>query len=1671
MSVTKRLWLLLALLLPGTLFLSTPPSAAAQTPPTYWRYDATGEIGRVTIADLDGDGFDELLVVVDGRKLEIVRGDGSRFRADPYQFDEPIVAVEALSGAPAALLDDPSVVSAALIVVTPTRLLRLQMDGAVQWEQRLTSEFPPVALALATGSTAVAAELAVQYRDGSVQLFDAAGASLWVYRSTRRPADPPPPLLQTADLDQDGRVEVYNVYATGGGASLIAQLDLATGAPRWEQVYPDIVTALAVAPLGDGKAPVLAVGGQSGRLALFDVNGGQVWEPRTLNSPITALLGATWGGEPVIVAGAESGKLVAFTAAGQRLWDKAICPLGEGYRSVDRRCPGSSPLGRIAALSAPRQRSPRPVQPAALALLLDLGRSAELLLLDANLDVSAHYPAAPLANLPQLVDTNRDGLDELLRVTFGTLELLNPGTIARSLTPAWDFRLIALPVAVLVSDLNHDGAQELLIGAGANVYRVDANGAAVWVAPLDGELSHLGLLTLSGPGPVPLPPIGEGVGPTLPETESVLVVGYNSTSPARDATLGRGQINLMRPDSSLLWETPLSLAGRLTSLYVDDTADPPLVIVGTDQRVLTAFRLKAGGAGAARSWSAELLWSKDGVSPITAVTRVRRAGAAYLLAASELDIRLLDNAGNTVYYFNQNVLDETARSRSACRSTLDLFYLATVGAGESQECLGRNMGAWQVDLGSPLRPIRRRTGQYIYYPETERTWVRILQRPLPTDLLEPELAPLVQETELTRFTGVVGFLSGDLTGDGRDDFILAQSSGRVLLDLNETVGSGEPRIFDSSVRYLAAVRPATAAPPDLVVMTGNSIVSLLRFQPNYPPLLTAPTITRAENQYTIQIKVLDIEQGRIGVDLQVFDPPAQAWKAVGETKFTDASVTELVWTFSPRQAAGDLRYRFTYADGSDHRAILEPPPGPPPIVRVAWQIYLLGALTMLVAGLGGSLLVVRQRRQALSQARRFYRELQADPSQTIVRLHAQYDATGGAAEWLLALANVARQHEDALVAALADGLYLLGNQPAAGVPILLGALGRATPTADPAAWPGAATALQALRVTQQLLQAPSTTQLSLMQAELERLAEAEELRSLARLLPVFNALRDSERVESADDRLTYLSDAAALLRRLSGDLAVQSHTLVHVLMRATAERCIGLVGSEIETLRGRAKLDVRLKTLRIAPAAQNHLVLEIQNSGRAAAEQVAVVLEPGAVQPVGESRRLIPRLAPGRAREVDFEIALPPGDRFRVLFQVTFSDRQRAGKTFEYANVVHVLTPPRDFTPIANPYAPGTPLRRDSALFFGRAALFQFIADEAPRLARQHVLILVGQRRTGKTSALLRLSQHLPPQLAPVYIDCQSLGVMPGLAAFFQDIAWLIADTLAEQGYSVAQPEPGSATDNPGTWFQHSFIPAVQAQLPAGTQLVLVFDEFEALENLVEDGILPRTLFPYLRHLMQHSVGLSFIFVGTRRLEELTADYWSVLFNIALYKEIGYLDLQAARDLITQPVAPQILYDDLALDKIWRLTAGHPYFLQLVCYSLVKRANTTRTGYVTISDVNATVSEMLSLGEVHFAFIWQRSTPAERSILIAVAHLVDKETPFRPDEVVQVLAPFGIALSPAEVTDALGSLVRRQIMREINDGPTTLYELQLGLVGMWIEQSKGLGRLYGRTEGQPAVAY
>jgi hypothetical protein len=155
-------------------------------------------------------------------------------------------------------------------------------------------------------------------------------------------------------------------------------------------------------------------------------------------------------------------------------------------------------------------------------------------------------------------------------------------------------------------------------------------------------------------------------------------------------------------------------------------------------------------------------------------------------------------------------------------------------------------------------------------------------------------------------------------------------------------------------------------------------------------------------------------------------------------------------------------------------------------------------------------------------------------------------------------------------------------------------------------------------------------------------------------------------------------------------------------------------------------------------------------------------------------------------------------------------------------------------------------------------------------------------------------------------------------------------------------------------------------------------------------------------------------------------------------------------------------YDDLALEKIWRVTAGHPYFSQLLCHSLVNLHNRARRGYITVADVNAALDDILKAGEAHFVYLWTESTAVERLALAALSRMIPLTGQATPAQLAEYLAARG---APAQ-RQALGAALDRLALREIlaiggdaDSAAGAVYRWQLGLLALWVQSQRPLSRV------------
>ncbi|MGH2538156.1 MAG: PQQ-binding-like beta-propeller repeat protein [Candidatus Promineifilaceae bacterium] len=1584
------------------LLLAPDSRAHAQgSAPYYWRYDAPGRLNLLRLGDLDRDDIGELVIAAGEVNLTLLGADGRPLWSQPIQFSSSIVALELLD------VDGSGDSQLEIAVASQDELALVSLSGAVRWRQPLDQ--PPAALAAYRPEPEGAAQPVVAVANGTVARYDAGGERIWQFS----PAEPPPEQaslrLAASDLDRDGRDELIYSHPTANGFSRL-QVFGNQGQLLWAQQDPGRVSGLKVVEF-DAEGPrEIAVATSLNRVYLYTHDGLRRWPYRSPNRPVTALAFAQLERGPALIVGTSVGSLIAYDPLGRRYWSSAYTA------APDRPILSVSPAGAAGGAE----------EPMALALVLgpaaEAGETADVLLLDDNgIRLEPAFPLADLAGLTQLADLNRDGNSELVLANFASLELLDPGIGVRQFSQNWEYRLAAGPQAVLIADIDLDGEPEGLFGADdGKLHALEGDGSKAWEADLGGVVSQLALAAA-----------GED---NLPE-----IVAVHNDIATGDAGVENieGWIEVLRPDARPVWDA--SLPTSISSILVGDInrSQPPELIVGTADGQLLAYSLDG-----------DLFWQAAVNGSVTHLYLVDESrGTEVVVGTGSNTVDRFNNKGTGFFRlaeFLDNLLslDVVARTEAVAP-----MLVAAVEDGAIRAFDSRGAELWEARLDAEPTSMLVNNATILVGTD-EQELIR----------LDLDGNILWQRAGLGRITSLHW---GDLDGDVRPDIAVGNRDGEVHLLTAEGDSVWHVLNLGSPVFYATAFPGSSQQAPELLTVTESGFVQLFRSQANRPPLLVNPTTEVSQGRYNITVNVIDVERDEVTVSLELFDPAAEGWSSAGDKVGANGNDL-LFWAVNPPAGSGPVAYRFRYDDGA-HQGQVMPAAGPVAIAggQLFEALPVLG--TLLVLGLVlVSWAVLRQNRVPNAPVRNLLRRLKLRPELALVYLEESYADHSGSPDFLLSLANQARKEERSALANMADGLFLLQARPDSAVPILVGAVQQGSQR-NPA-WLAAGAWLANFETAQALLTAPSLTELSLLRPGVEQLLQDETAAESSRvafapLLPVMQSLRDSERVDLADDRLVYLNEAASLLRQ-TVEAAAEPRSLAETLLKAISQRWQGLVKAEIEELHGRAQLEARLLTRNLAPGPDAVVALELKNVGRAPAEKIEVALADDSAYGSPGPMHTIAYLPPGRARQLQFTIEPGREERFRVVFNIAYDDRSASGRRLAYADMVHQLAPVRTYAPINNPYSPGMPLRRNSTTFVGREELFHFIGHTTGEALDRRVLILVGQRRTGKTSALLQLDQHLPAGLIPVYIDCQSLGVVPGMPAFFHDLAWIIADALAAHDLSLEVPGLDDWINDPAGRFQRDFLPAARRLMPAQSALLLIFDEFEAFENLVNDGILPRTLFTFLRHLMQHGRGLSFIFAGTRRLEEMSSDYWSVLFNIALYRQIGFLDEVSARRLIQGPVAPHILYDDLAIDKILRVTAGHPYFIQLVCYTLINRANATQNGYITISDVNATLEEMLRLGEVHFAYLWQQSSYSEKSLLAAAARLAERDVPFRPAELVQYLAQFSIYLEPAEVTYALNRLVEREILREKAEEGATHYELRIGLVGLWVAQNKSLIRLY-----------
>ena len=372
-----------------------------------------------------------------------------------------------------------------------------------------------------------------------------------------------------------------------------------------------------------------------------------------------------------------------------------------------------------------------------------------------------------------------------------------------------------------------------------------------------------------------------------------------------------------------------------------------------------------------------------------------------------------------------------------------------------------------------------------------------------------------------------------------------------------------------------------------------------------------------------------------------------------------------------------------------------------------------------------------------------------------------------------------------------------------------------------------------------------------------------------------------------------------------------------------------------------------------------------------------------------------------------------------------------------------------------NPYIAGAPVKNPT-MFFGRDDVYAWLRRHLRGRYQDNVIVLYGERRSGKTSVLYQMGEHLGDKTyVPVLIDFQSMS-LEGVDGFLWEIARKIILSLrgVEGVPLLDRPARRDFEENARHNFEEVFLPPILAAL-GERHLLLMFDETNRLEERITSGDLPPEVINYLRSFIQHSNHINFIFSLGSRVEEAQRLSFE-LFNLAVYRKISFLEQDFAEDLITKPVAQYYTYTRPAIDRIFELTSGHPYYTQLLCHNLFTHWAEHKPPQLDLAAVNLVVPEIIEQATPNLQFTWDDSTPVEKAILATLAsRLPEYGAGIMRRSVDRALRRAELFPPTGDVTTGLKRLFERDVINRQEP-----YKFRVGFVQLWLTEFKQLDWVY-----------
>ncbi len=295
------------------------------------------------------------------------------------------------------------------------------------------------------------------------------------------------------------------------------------------------------------------------------------------------------------------------------------------------------------------------------------------------------------------------------------------------------------------------------------------------------------------------------------------------------------------------------------------------------------------------------------------------------------------------------------------------------------------------------------------------------------------------------------------------------------------------------------------------------------------------------------------------------------------------------------------------------------------------------------------------------------------------------------------------------------------------------------------------------------------------------------------------------------------------------------------------------------------------------------------------------------------------------------------------------------------------LHPAEKYKISRNPYAlhseGGAVTNKD--MFFGRWALIEKLLSHIHDSKEHTNTIIYGQKRSGKSSILHHLKQQLVFPIVPVSFSMMEILSDFTIHTFLHIISQDIEnefENLEDDGkppLSIEAPSADEFTLNPEVaFFGHlSRLMSAISKTPEydGVKIILLIDEFSDIFIEMERGAIQSTFMKLWRGLLDKKY-FSTVLIG-QDFTPRFIEHFKNEFGVVKQERISYLDEENAKDLMISPIRipgnGENRFQGAALERLYELTAGSAFYIQIFCDRLVHYLKRKKAVFITETDIEA----------------------------------------------------------------------------------------------------------------------